>query len=387
MKPKASSTGTARVVLAGPLPPWRSGIADQTVRLAVAMTRIGVVPTVLDFVRMYPRFLYPGKTDRDPAPKGAAPPPFPVLPLLDGTNPLSFREAARRAAAIDPDLVVVPWWTSFFAPHVRGFLDVLAKRSPRTVRLLLCHNTFDHEGGGLGRRVAASVFRRCDRLAVQNQAALAETSRLAPAVKVGLLPHPVEPRHVLPDREEARSRLGVPPGAALFLFTGLLREYKGWDLLLEAFARVHREYPHALLVLAGEPWGEAKKLLRRPPPPGVRIEPRWLSEAERALWLDACDAVVCPYRHATGSGVAADALAHGRGLIGTRVDGLLEVVRDGDSGLLVPPGDAGALEEALLRFLREGLGPRLAAGAALHRPRFSPEEHARRLLALGGIPG
>lgn len=380
------------VVLVGPLPPWRSGIADQTARLARALSRLGVVPTVVDFRRMYPRLLYPGASDRVPAPApghGSAPEaaPGPVLPLLDGANPLSFRAAARQVAALAPDLVVVPWWTSFFAPHVRGFLDVLHRSEPRTTRLLLCHNTFDHEGGGSGisRRVTASVLRRADRIVVQNGAAREEVLRLVPGARVETVPHPVEPRAVLPDRDGARSRLGVPPGASLLLFTGLLREYKGWDLLLQAFARAHREFPGALLVLAGEPWGEAKKLVRRPPPPGVRLELRWLGEEERGLWLDACDAVVCPYLHATGSGVAADALAHGRGLIGTRVDGLVEVVREGESGLLVPPGDAGALEEALLRFLREGLAQRLAAGAVAHRPRFSPEEHARRILSLGGL--
>jgi len=116
----------------------------------------------------------------------------------------------------------------------------------------------------------------------------------------------------------------------------------------------------------------------------VRLELRYLPEEERALWLDACDAVVCPYLHATGSGIAADALSHGRAVIGTRVDGLVEVVAEEESGLLVPPGDVDALGGALRRFLREGLGPRLAAGAVVHRSRFSPQEHARRVLALAG---
>jgi glycosyltransferase involved in cell wall biosynthesis len=373
----------SRVVLAGPVPPWRSGIADQTIRLARAMRGRGVEPEIVTFRRMYPRILYPGLSDRGPGefPADAGK----VLPLLDGTSPLSFRAAGREVGRHRPDAVVVPWWTVFFGPHVRLFLDAVARESPGTARLLLCHNLVDHEGAGWKRRVAASVFRRADRFAVQNARAREELLALVPGARVEVIPHPSEPRRVLPDRAGARARLGIAPGEVLFLFTGLLRPYKGWELLLEAFSRIPRDFPRARLVLAGEPWGEAKRLAEKSSSlDGVRLELRYLPEEERALWLDACDAVVCPYLHATGSGIAADALAHGRGVIGTRVDGLVEVVAEGESGILVPPGDVDALERALRRFLEEGLGEPLAAGAVLHRSRFSPDEHARSVLALAG---
>jgi glycosyltransferase involved in cell wall biosynthesis len=117
----------------------------------------------------------------------------------------------------------------------------------------------------------------------------------------------------------------------------------------------------------------------------VRLELRYQSEEERAQWFAAADAVVCPYRHATGSGIVADALAFGRPVIGSAVDGVLGIVEDERSGLLVSPGDADALAEAMRRFVRENLGPRLAAGAAHRRAVFSPGAHARRVLAAGGI--
>ena len=148
---------------------------------------------------------------------------------------------------------------------------------------------------------------------------------------------------------------------------------------------MRRALPDALLLLAGEPWGEAKALAGRPAPPGVRLFLRFLPAEERGLLFDACDAVVCPYRHATGSGIAADAVSHGRPVIGSDVPGLAVVVEDGVSGLLVPPGDARALAAAMLRFVRDGLGPRLSAGAAALGARFTPEGHARTILALGGI--
>lgn len=372
------------VVLLGPVPPWRSGIADQTVRLARAMARLGTPPLVLTFSRMYPRFLYPGESDRG---EGVFPGDLEVLPLLDGLDPLSFRRAAEVAAERGARLAAAAFWTSVFAPHLALFLSAHRSEAPGAVRLLLCHNLADHEAGAPRRALARLALRRADVLAVQNAGDLATARREVPEARAVLVPHPSEPAATVP-REEARRRLGLPSGAPVFLFSGLLRPYKGWDVLLAAFAEVRRELPEALLLLAGEPWGEAKALASRPVPDGVRLFLRFLPAGERGLLFDACDAVVCPYRHATGSGIAADAVAHGRPVIGSDVPGLAVAVEEGVSGLLVPAGDAGALAASMVRFVREGLGPRLASGAAAAAARLSPEAHARAVLEAGRIaPG
>ncbi|MFI5197433.1 MAG: glycosyltransferase family 4 protein [Thermoanaerobaculia bacterium] len=376
----------ARVALVGPLLPWRSGIADQTHRLARAMGSLGVKPIVVTFRRMYPRFLYPGKRDEDffEGEEGFGEGLGEVRPILDGVNPFSFHTSSKEILASGASLVIIPWWTAYFAPHVLLLFAGLSRGDAHATTLLLCHNVFDHERSFLKDALTRAVLRRADRFVVQNERTAREIVSVRPEASVEVIPHPAEPRAVIPDRAPARARLGVPANAPLFLFSGLLRPYKGWDVLLEAFAEVRRAIPEAELVLAGEPWGEARDLPARPAR-GVRLELRYLAEDERAAWFAACDAVVCPYRHATGSGIAADALAFSRPVIGSSVDGLLGIVEDGRSGLLVPPGDAGALAAAMIRFVREGLGPRLTAGAAHRRSVFTPEAHARRVLAAGGI--
>lgn len=377
-----------RVALVGPLPPWRGGIADQTLRLAWAMKHLGVAPRVFTFRRMYPAFLYPGPKNREDLfdegkeefPEGLDE----VRPILDGMNPFSFSSASKEILASGASLLVVPWWTAYFAPHVLLLFAGISRAAPGVTKLLLCHNVFDHERNPLKSALTRAVLRRADRFVVQNARSAGEIVSERPDARVDVIPHPSEPRAVIPDRAAARARLGVPADVPLFLFSGFLRPYKGWDVLLEAFAAARRGVPEAQLVLAGEAWGAARDVPARAPA-GVRLELRYLSEDERALWFAACDAVVCPYRHATGSGIAADALAFSRPVIGSAVDGLAGIVEEGRSGLLVPPGDAGALAAAMVRFVREGLGPRLSAGAAHRRAVFTPDAHARRVLSAGGI--
>lgn len=365
------------VALVGPIPPWKSGIADQTQRLARAMKDLGAAPRVYTFRRMYPGFLYPGKEGR---PAG----PLSSRAVLDGLNPFSFYSASKDIRESRPSLVVIPWWTAYFAPHVLLLLAGLSGDGERTPTLLLCHNVFDHEPSPLKNALTRAVLRRADRFVVQSARGASQIAAERPDAPVAVVPHPSEPRAVIPDRAGARAHLGLPADIPVFLFSGFLRPYKGWDVLLDAFATVRRTVPSALLVFAGEPWGDARELPERSPA-GVRLELRYQSEEERAGWFAAADAVVCPYREATGSGIAADALAFSRPVIGSAVDGLLGIVEDDRSGLLVPPGDAKALAAAMIRFVNDGLGPRLSAGAAHRRAVFLPEAHARRVLAAGGI--
>ena len=155
------------------------------------------------------------------------------------------------------------------------------------------------------------------------------------------------------------------------------------DDLLEAFERLPAELPLRLLV-AGEPWGEQRAALAarlRHPRLAARVNAHlgWLAEEEVGWWVASADAAVLPYRHATGSAVAALMLGHGVPLVATRVGGLAEVVEDGVNGLLVEAGDPASLAAALARLTEPGLLARLAAGARASATRWSWDGYAATL--------
>jgi glycosyltransferase involved in cell wall biosynthesis len=116
------------------------------------------------------------------------------------------------------------------------------------------------------------------------------------------------------------------------------------------------------------------------------VLPRYVDPEEAAGLFTRADAVVLPYRDATGTGIAPLAYRYGRPVIATRVGGLPEVIDDGVSGFLVPPADPPALAAAI-RKLAAGSRP-AAAGIAATARRMSWGGLAEAVLALdpGGQP-
>ncbi len=109
--------------------------------------------------------------------------------------------------------------------------------------------------------------------------------------------------------------------------------------------------------------------------------------SEVAGYFAAADVLVLPYRHVSQSGVLFLALAHGLPVVATRVGALPEVLRDGESGLLVPPESPRALAEALVRLFGDGdLRRRLAAGGRAVAARHAwPSIAERTESALAGL--
>ncbi|MGG5811361.1 glycosyltransferase family 4 protein [Falsiroseomonas sp. CW058] len=209
----------------------------------------------------------------------------------------------------------------------------------------------------LGRELAAA------RAAVALSGAVAaELARRAPGLPVIRMPLPA-----LLAAAPAPARPGATPGEVRFLFFGRLRAYKGLDLLRDAFALLHARHPGARLRVVGE--GDAEACAPGLAAlPGVTVEPRWVAEAEIPALLAEADAVVLPYREASQSGVAPQALAMGVPVVATPVGGLSEQVREGAGGVLAAAVTAESLAEAMARLCApDALAPLRAEAARAGR--------------------
>jgi glycosyltransferase involved in cell wall biosynthesis len=163
------------------------------------------------------------------------------------------------------------------------------------------------------------------------------------------------------------------------LFVGVLERYKGIDTLAAAWPRVAAAVPGARLVVVGR--GSRARLIE-----GLGAEHvEQLAPAEVAARMDDSWVLVLPSRHEGLGRVVIESFARGRGVVGGRAGGILDLVREGEEGLLVEPGDVDGLVEALRRVLSDrALAERLGAAAARRFEdwRSTPEEFARHVRAL-----
>ncbi|WES66180.1 glycosyltransferase [Microbacter sp. GSS18] len=340
-----------RVCIVGPVRPYRGGIAQHTESLATAMRDFASV-RVFSFAKQYPQSLYPGETDIDPDLD-----PLPDVDYsLSATRPLSWRKTVDRMIALAPDVVVFAWWTLFWQPWTAYMARRLRRAGVRTV--FLCHNLGDHGAGRVRRRLSRLMLSSADGYIVHAEALRSELTRIVPDRPVMARAHPVY------DRFPAPARMREPRGRLEILFFGFIRPYKGLEVLLEAMALLDDDEVH--LTIVGECWDQPDRW--REGAAALRAETvlRYVSDAEAAEYFARADLVVLPYRSATGSGVVSAAFHYGTPVLATRVGGLVDVI-DESTGILVPPGDARALADALRTATREscaelGRGVRAFAG-------------------------
>lgn len=348
-----------RLTVFGPGHPFRGGIAQTTTALARNFVDNGHEILFLTPSRQYPGWIYPGATDRDPD-------ACPVLPcsraVLDPFGPMSWRQAGAMAMEHRADAWIVPYWTWAWA----GLWRSLLRRPGRPPAVAVVHNPADHDARIWHRVAARRTLGACQGLFTHAEVLAGELQRRYPGVPVGhhLLPSAIDPKPAA--EKAARKELELPIDRRVALFLGLIRPYKGVDLLVEAAAALEPGSDWLILV-AGEPWGDlGARLTGQAAALGlgdrVRLDLGWVPESRVAEHLAAADVVVLPYRRGSQSAVAPMALAAGVPVLSTAVGGVPEVVIDGVNGVVVPPGDSAAIAAALGSLDRTRL-EELAAGA------------------------
>jgi glycosyltransferase involved in cell wall biosynthesis len=338
-----------RVALVDPLsytPPYDHGLAAALARRGHDVTLLagpylhGAVPDPVGYRREEVFLPLSGRLFR-PAPRSR------LRLLLKGVEYLpSAGRLLDRLEALDPDVVHLQWLP-------RPELDRRWLRRLRAPSVFTAHDVVPRRerAGAIWPRVLA-LF---DRVVVHSERAVRQLADLGlPREVLRRIPHPVfEVPHPLP-----------PPEGKILLFFGLIRDYKGLDVLVRAL----RDVPEAQLVVAGDPVDPVEAARREAGELGVagRIEWRlgYVPEDEVPALMERAAAVVLPYRQLDSSGVLATAIGYGRPVVVTDVGSLGEQVLEYGAGKVVAPGDAAALAEACNSLLSgPGELARAAAGA------------------------
>ncbi|GAA2424293.1 glycosyltransferase [Actinomadura vinacea] len=337
-----------KIAIVGPAFPFKGGGAHHTTELAHRLDAAGHSVVIESWRAQYPSFLYPGQQTIS-EPEGE---PFPgTRRRLDWRRPDGWWRTGRDLRSHD---LVVP---AVLSPvQVPAYLGILSGLRRRARVVALCHNVLPHERKPYDMPLMKALLRRVDGVLVHSEQQ-AELAR-------GLTTRPVSVA-------EMPAHLPAAPAAAAggaqrherLLFFGMIRPYKGLDVLLRALAAG----PEGVsLTVAGEFWGgvdETRALIAELGlTERVDLRPGYVPGADVPALFGAADALVLPYRTATASQNVWMAYEYGIPVIATRVGGFPDQVRDGVDGLVCDPDDAGSLTDALKRFYAPGEPERLRAG-------------------------
>ncbi|WP_440084141.1 glycosyltransferase family 4 protein [Streptosporangium sp. LJ11] len=339
-----------RIAVVGPTYPYKGGGAAHTTELAHRLRAAGHDVVIESWRAQYPSFLYPGKQTAE-TPDGE---PFPhVRRDLDWRRPDGWVRAGRRLRSAD--LVVLAVLSPVQVPPYLGILYGLRRR---TRVVALCHNVLPHERKPYDTPLMKALLRRVDAVLVhsEGQAGKARDLAATPVRVAEMAPH-------LPSgADPGADRRGPEEGVHhRLLFFGLVRPYKGLDLLLRAL-------PEGVsLRVAGEFWGGLEETTRALVTElgldgRVELRPGYVASADVPGLFADVDALVLPYRSGTASQQVWLGHEHGVPVVASRAGTLGDHVTDGVDGLLVEPGSVEGLRAALAAFYRPGEPERLRAG-------------------------
>lgn len=369
-----------KVILIGPVYPYKGGISHYTGQMYRELAKKHEV-LMLSYKMQYPKFLF-HKEQKDYENDS-----FKVEDtkyMLHTANPFNIIKTAGFIKKQRPDMVVIQWWHPYFAPCYRLLEMFMGKQNV----VFVCHNVFPHERFPLDKFLTKLVLSGGRHFVVHAKEEGEELKKIKKNPDYTVTPHPTYNmfRFENMTRKQAREKLGIGEAEKILLFFGFVREYKGLKHLLRAMPMIMEEVQEVRLLIVGDFDGnreEYEELIRT-----LRIEERikvidgYTPDKEVEKYFAACDLVLLPYESATQSGIVQIAFGFERPVIVSRVGGLPEVVKDGETGYVTKPCAPEELADKVKQFFREGRAEEFEENIKKEAARFSWERMGEVLEAF-----
>lgn len=339
------------IVLLGTAYPFRGGLATFNERLARQLQAEGHTVEVITFTVQYPSFLFPGKTQYSTE---QAPTDLHITQQVNSCNPFNWLAVGRKIRQMQPDMLITCYWMAFFAPCY-SIIHRIVKGNGKTRCIALVHNMIPHEPSILDKLFAPFFVRNTDGFVALSDSVVQDIQGIDKNNKPKTAyPHPIYDHFGAPiDKQTACQALHFDSNNQYMLFFGLVRAYKGLDLLLDAFGKVKDQLPNLQLIIAGEFYEDEDKyraqIAHNQLTDKVIIKNEFIADADLPIYFGAADLIVQPYKSATQSGVTQVAFHFEKPMLVTNVGGLSEIVHDHKMGYAVAP-NANAIADAIIDY-------------------------------------
>jgi glycosyltransferase involved in cell wall biosynthesis len=338
-----------KIVILGVAYPYRGGIAACNERLAEEYQKNGAQVKIYTFTVQYPSILFPGKTQYA---NWEAPDGLIIERALNSINPLNWIKFGLKLKKEAPDLLIIRHWMPFFGPAFGTVLRFL-KKNKKTKVISIVDNMIPHE-----QRPGDMMFNKyfvsaVDAFIAMSGSVLKDIQSLTSKPSL-VSPHPLFDHYGQREpSKHAQKKLGLSGKEFYILFFGLVRKYKGLDLLLEAMSHPNIKNKPIKLIIAGEFYDKMSYytdiIKEHQLEDYVIIKNEFIPNEEVADYFNAADLVVQPYKSATQSGVTQIAYHFNKPMVVTNVGGLPEMVPDEKTGYVTEP-QSGKVAEAIIKY-------------------------------------
>lgn len=371
-----------RITILSTAHPYRGGIAVFTERLARAFQTANDDVNISTFSLQYPNFLFPGKSQYSTAEQ---PDDLKISQEVNSINPFNWIKIGRKIKNQKPDILILKYWIPFMAPCL-GTIARIARDNKQTKVICVIDNLIPHEKR-IGDQLLNSYFvKSVDGFVAMSESVFNDLNKFDKTKKKILGVHPLYDNFgTAISKSEAIKRLSLDSNFKYMLFFGIIRQYKGLDVLLEAFADKRLQHQNLKLIVAGEFYEDDKPyqeiVNKHNLQDSVILHTHFIPDDEVVNYFCASDIIVQPYKNATQSGVTQIAYHFEKPMLVTNVGGLKEIVPNNKVGYVCEP-NAKAVSDCLFDFFSNEKEIKFINGVKAEKSKYSWDKMIANIKSL-----
>lgn len=343
-----------KIILIGPAYPYRGGNA-LFITHAYESLKNQFDVKIYNYKLLYPSLLFPGTTQFDQSKEQVF--KVPSERIINSINPFNWLKVAGLLKKENADLVVFDWWHPFFG-LCHGAISFFIRKKYKNKILFITENVVSHEANAIDKLLTKIGLTSASKFLALSGIVEKEVQQYSKGKKVYRSELPVYNCYKpcdLTDQKRIKKEFGFEDDSIVLLFFGYVRKYKGLDILIEAFPKIHSSNHKLRLLIVGEFYDNPKEyfeLIKKLKIENkVKVINQFVPNEAVAKYYQAADVVILPYRSATQSGILNVAYGFNKPVIVTEVGGLTEFVDEGKTGFVVAPNSSDAIAEGVQKFL------------------------------------
>lgn len=309
----------------------------------------------------------------------------PIYQKINSINFFNWIKVGNELRRLKPDILLFRYWFPFFAPCF-GTIARIVRLNRHTKVLALIDNFIPHERHFTDKFLSKYFITAINACIVMSHTVKAEVQRARKNILIDYAPHPLFDNYgdIIP-KEVAKKTLKLDISKNYLLFFGLVREYKGLDILIESLPLVFNQLDNLDLIIAGEFYQKQEKYIEQIKKHNltdrVHIYNQFIPDSLIPYFFCAADVVVQPYREATQSGVTQIAYHFNKPMIVTNVGGLPEMVPNEKVGYVVEPNHF-SVANAILKFYIESKEKEFTENIIVEKQKYSWNRMVRVIYSL-----